>query len=75
MMDTKELKDYTEFTVSETAGFRLRVRKWKCKSPSDLNSVEFIQECLTDGKVVLDSTYNFFLSDKDIEKLCTQLQS
>lgn len=74
-MNTTELKDYTEFIINETTCFRLRVRRWKCLSPDDLNSVEFIQECLTDGKVVLNSIYNFFLTDDDIERLCTQLQS
>jgi hypothetical protein len=72
-MNTAELQDYKEFVVKETEGFRLRVRKWKCVSPSDLNSVEFIQESLKDGKVLFDSTYNFFMTDSEINTLCTSL--
>jgi hypothetical protein len=29
-----------EFTVKENAGFRLRVKSWKCLSPTDLNAIE-----------------------------------
>lgn len=58
-----------EFTVKENEGFRLRVKAWKCLSPNDLNSLEFIQECLKDGEVQMTSTYNFFLTDAEIEVL------
>jgi hypothetical protein len=63
-----------EFTVKEAAGFRLRVKSWKCLNPSDLNSLEFIQECKdTDGGIVDSSTYNFFMTDDEIKKLCEGL--
>lgn len=74
-MDTTLLNDYKEFTVTETEGFRLRVRKWKCMSPSNLNSIEYIQESLKDGEVIFDSTYNYFMTDEEVTKLCNLLQS
>jgi hypothetical protein len=58
-----------EFIVKENEGFRLRVKTWKCLAPNDLNSIEFTQECLKDGEVQLTSTYNYFLTDDEIEVL------
>jgi hypothetical protein len=64
-----------EFTIKENAGFRLRVKSWKCLSPSNLNSIEFINESLNDeGKVIQSSTYNFFMEDNDIRNLCDGLK-
>jgi hypothetical protein len=59
-----------EFTVKEDQAFRLRVKSWKCLSPAELNAVEFIQETLNDGKVDGSSTYQFFMTDAEIKKLC-----
>ena len=60
-----------EFTVKENAGFRLRVKSWKCLSPSNLNSIEFINESLDEnGEVTNQSTYNFFMEDNEIKTLC-----
>lgn len=70
---TETLTVYKEFVVKENEGFRLRVRKWNCLNPKELNSLEFIQESLKDGKVILDSTYNFFLTDEEIARLCEGL--
>jgi hypothetical protein len=59
-----------EFIVKESTGFRLRVKSWKCISPSDLNSLEFIQESKDDnGDVTESSTYQFFLTDLEIKSL------
>ena len=58
-----------EFTVKEDEAFRLRVKSWKCVSPNDLNSIEFIQECMKDGEVDFTSTYQFFMTDKDLKVL------
>ena len=42
-----------EFIVKENSGFRLRVKMWKCSTPSDMNSIEFIQESKNiDGEYV-----------------------
>jgi hypothetical protein len=63
-----------EFTVKENAAFRLRVKSWKCLSPADLNSVEFIQECIDkDGEVDFTSTYTFFMTDDEMKVLAKGL--
>ena len=62
-----------EFVVKENEAFRLRIKKWKCTAPADLNAVEFVQEALQDGKVVDASTYNFSLTDEDIKVLTENL--
>lgn len=64
-----------KFVVKENEGFRLRVQSWKCKSPADLNAIEFIQETLTDGDVTMTSTYQFFLTDDEIKTLSTELMA
>jgi hypothetical protein len=66
----------TEFIVKEDRANRLRIKKWKCVTPSNLNSLEFIQECLDkDGEVDFSSTYNFFMTDEEIATLCKGLLS
>ena len=62
-----------EFTVKEDQAFRLRVKSHKCLSPTDLNSVEFIQESLKDGDVIDTSIYNFFMTDDEIRTLAQGL--
>jgi len=65
-----------EFTVKENQAFRLRVKSWKCVRPSDLNAIEFIQECKNkDGEVDLQSTYQFFMSDDELRTLAQGLIS
>jgi hypothetical protein len=60
-----------EFTVKENAGFRLRVKSWKCLSPSDLNSIEFINESIDDkGEITQSSVYSFFMDDNEVRSLC-----
>lgn len=73
-----EINDFVkvskEFTVKEHEGFRLRVKMWKCLAPSDLNALEFIQETLNEkGEVTFDSTYNFFMTDEEVARLCRGL--
>ena len=63
-----------EFTVKDSAGFRLRVKSWKCSSPNYLNAIEFIQESKNlNGEVDLTSTYQFFMTDDEIEVLAKGL--
>ncbi len=63
-----------EFIVKEDRAFRLRVKQWKCETPKDLNALEFIQECIDkDGAVDFSSTYQFFMTDKEIATLCEGL--
>ena len=63
-----------EFTVKDSAGFRLRVKSWTCSAPKDLNAVEFIQESKnSNGEVDLTSTYQFFMTDEELEILAKGL--
>ena len=63
-----------EFVVKEHEGFRLRVRSWKSANPAEVNAVEFIQECKNeDGEVEFSSTYQFFMTDEEIQKLAKGL--
>ncbi len=59
----------TEFVVKENAGFRLRVSKKACLMPEGLYNIEFIQETLTDGEISSTSTYQFFMTDEDLNVL------
>ena len=61
------------FIVKENGAFRLRVKSWKCVAPNDLNSIEFTQECLKDGEVQMTSTYNYFLTDAELDVLAKGL--
>ena len=63
-----------QFTVKENAGFRLSVKMWKCTVPTDMNAIEFTQECLDkDGNLDMSSTYQFFMTDAEIKNLCEGL--
>jgi len=63
-----------EFVVKDSQGFRLRVKSWKCQNPSDLNAIEFVQECKNkDGEVDFASTYQFFMTDSEIKTLAEGL--
>ena len=63
-----------EFTVKDSAGFRLRVKSWKCSTPNYLNAIEFIQESKNSkGDVDVTSTYQFFMTDDEIEVLAKGL--
>ena len=64
-----------DFIVKEDNAFRLRVKSWKCLNPSNLNAVEFIQECMKDGEVDFASTYQFFMTDDDMKALAQGLTS
>jgi hypothetical protein len=64
-----------EFTVKEDQAFRVRVKSWKCLTPNTLNAVEFIQECIKDGKVEFSSTYQFFMTDEEMKTLAQGLIS
>ena len=68
---TVEIK---EFTVKDEQAFRLRVRHWKAIRPADLNSVEFVQECMRDGEVDFSTTYNFLMTNEEIKTLIKGLE-
>ncbi len=64
-----------EFTVKDEQAFRVKVRHWKAISPSNLNSVEFVQDCMRDGEVDFTSTYNFLMTNEEIKTLIKGLES
>lgn len=62
------------FTVKDTSGYRLRVESKKCLRPTDLNHILFIQEVKNNkGEVDLSSTYEFFLTDEEVNYLAREL--
>ena len=67
--------DKKEFVVKDEPAFRLRIQHWKAVSPANLNSVEFIQECMRDGEVDFTSTYNFLMTNDEIKSLVKGLES
>ena len=63
-----------EFTVKEAPDFRLVGKKIACLKPDGIFSIELSGECLNDrGEIVDRSTYNFFLTQEEINKLCQNL--
>jgi hypothetical protein len=63
-----------EFLIKNEPAFQIRVKSWKCVNPTNLNAVEFIQECKnTDGEVDFSSTYQFFMTDDEIQNLAKGL--
>ena len=59
-----------EMTIKESEGFRLRLVKHEVLSPKGLMSVDFINESLKqDGTVGQSSTYNFFMTEEELQSL------
>ena len=66
----------TETIVKDTAGFQLRVKKWECLSPQGLFAVNFIQATKDkDGNIDNESTYEFFMSQDDINAMSKAIAS
>jgi len=62
------------FVVKDSPGFRITVKSWKCLNPSDLNTLEFVQETKNSaGDVDTSSTYQFFMTDEEVVDLCNGL--
>lgn len=60
-----------ETVIKETKDFRLRLEKHHCSMPVGTISVNLINECLDkEGTVWQSSTYNFCLTEKEIQHLC-----
>jgi hypothetical protein len=65
-----------ESIIKDTPGFRLRVKSWKCVNPTELNAIEFIQECKNiNGEIDMTSTYQFFMTDEELKILAQSLVS
>ena len=59
--------------IKENEGFRLTLKKEPCLVPADLNTVEMTQEQLKDGEVTQTSTYQFFMTAKEMKTLAKAL--
>jgi hypothetical protein len=63
-----------EFIAHETDGFRLRVTKHNCLRPEGLMQVCFIRELKgMDGSVESSSTYEFFMTQEQLNTLAKGL--
>lgn len=63
-----------EVTIKDEPAFRMKIRHWKAASPKDLNSVEFVQDCMRDGNAEFTTTYNFLMTNDEIKKLIKGLE-
>jgi hypothetical protein len=65
-----------EIVIKESEGFRLRLQKWEVLSPKGTYAVNFVNESLDeDGNVWQSSTYNFFMTEEEIDNLCVCLKA
>lgn len=63
-----------EFTIKQHEGFRLIGKKTECLKPKGLYTIELTNECLNNkGEVTDRSTYNFFLTEQEIQLLSQNL--
>lgn len=63
-----------ETIINDSPHFRLKIKKWKCSVPSDLNTVEFIRQVLDkDGAILSTSTYQFFMTDLQLNLLAEEI--
>jgi hypothetical protein len=59
--------------IKEKDEFRLTMKKEPCVMPVGLNNVEMIQEQLKDGEVTQTSTYQFFMTQDELNNLAKAL--
>jgi hypothetical protein len=65
-----------EVLIKDEAGFKLRLKAWKCASPKELNALEFTQESINaDGEVGMSSTYQFFMTDAELAVLAEGIKN
>jgi hypothetical protein len=65
-----------EVIIKDEAGFKLRLKAWKCASIKELNALEFIQESInSDGEVGMSSTYQFFMTDAELAILAEGIKN
>jgi hypothetical protein len=64
-----------EILIKENKAFRLKIRQHRAVNPVELNSIEFVQECLDkDGEVDFISTYQFNMTDEELIKVSDSLK-
>ena len=59
--------------IKENEEFRLTLKNEPCMMPTDLNNIEMTQEQLKDGEVTLSSTYQFFMTKDEMNRLAKAL--
>ena len=59
--------------IKDKKEFRLTLKKEPCLAPAGLNNIEMIQEQLKDGKVTQTSTYQFFMTQEEMNLLAKTL--
>jgi len=59
--------------IKENESFRLILKKESCLMPIGLNNVEMTQEQLKDGEVTQTSTYQFFMTQDEMNALAKAL--
>jgi hypothetical protein len=59
--------------IKEKEEYRLTMKKEPCLMPAGLNNVEMIQEQLKDGEVTQTSTYQFFMTQDELNDLAKAL--
>ena len=63
-----------EFIAHETDGYRLRVTKHECLRPEGLLQVCFIRDLKNmDGSIESSSTYEFFMTQEQLNQLAKVL--
>ncbi len=63
-----------ESTVKESGGFRVRLVKHEVLNPKGLFSIELINESLDQDGLVRDaSTYNYFMTKEELQRLAYAL--
>lgn len=63
-----------EAVIKESEGFRVRMEKHEVLSPKGLFSIDLINETLDqNGKLVDTSTYNYFMTKEELERLAYAL--
>jgi hypothetical protein len=56
-------------TIKENDFFRLILSKTECLKPEGLFNIKLTQEIIKDGEFSKQSTYQFFMTQQDLNKL------
>ncbi len=63
-----------EVVIKESEGFRVRLEKHEVLSPKGLFSIDLINETIDkDGKIADTSTYNYFMTKDELQRLAYAL--
>jgi len=63
-----------EVVIKESEGFRVRLEKHEVLSPKGLFSIDLINETIDkDGKIADTSTYNYFMTKDELQRLAHAL--